>query len=207
MASQEKRRKGFLRFYKFGSKSSNTLSKPQPPPPPTTEAVSIKTVLNSPLSVRANVPYQETVVRTVRETVIPASSRRGLEAAGGRGGGGMQVMEKGRKSVSHVETNLDSVASFLQVKVFVTDMPGFMQVHAFRCARRTFDSLDKFSSKHMAYNMKKQEFDKVYGPSWHCIVGSSFGSFVTHSTGCFLYFSIEKLYILVFKTKVQKSAD
>ncbi|CAN1216653.1 Dynein light chain, cytoplasmic [Linum perenne] len=52
-----------------------------------------------------------------------------------------------------------------------------------------------------------QEFDKVYGPSWHCIVGSSFGSFVTHSTGCFLYFSIEKLYILVFKTKVQKSAD
>ncbi|CAN1120337.1 Dynein light chain, cytoplasmic [Linum perenne] len=206
MASQEKRRKGFLRFYKFGSKSSNTLSKPQPPPPPTTEAVSIKTVLNSPLSVRANVPYEETVVRTVRETVIPASSRRGLEAAGGRGGGGMQVMEKGRKSVSHVETNLDSVASFLQVKVFVTDMPGFMQVHAFRCARRTFDSLDKFSSKHMAYNMKK-EFDKVYGPSWHCIVGSSFGSFVTHSTGCFLYFSIEKLYILVFKTKVQKSAD
>ncbi|CAN1216649.1 Dynein light chain, cytoplasmic [Linum perenne] len=98
-------------------------------------------------------------------------------------------------------------------------MPGFMQVHAFRCARRTFDSLDKFSSKHMAYNMKKvtlssssssslsSQFDKVYGPSWHCIVGSSFGSFVTHSTGCFLYFSIEKLYILVFKTKVQKSAD
>ncbi|KAJ0780679.1 putative dynein ATPase [Helianthus annuus] len=49
-----------------------------------------------------------------------------------------------------------------------------------------------------------QEFDKVYGPAWHCIVGSNFGSFVTHATGCFLYFSMEKLYILVFKTKVKK---
>ncbi|KAM0026300.1 putative dynein ATPase [Helianthus debilis subsp. tardiflorus] len=52
-----------------------------------------------------------------------------------------------------------------------------------------------------------REFDKVYGPAWHCIVGSNFGSFVTHATGCFLYFSMEKLYILVFKTKVKKSVN
>ncbi|GMQ06985.1 hypothetical protein CsSME_00051366 [Camellia sinensis var. sinensis] len=117
------------------------------------------------------------------------------------------VSIEARKSVSHVETtNVAAAAAFLQVKVLVTDMPGFMQVQAFRCARRTYDSLEKFSSKHMAYNMKK-EFDKVYGPAWHCIVGSSFGSFVTHSTGCFLYFSMEKLYILIFKTKVQRALD
>lgn len=60
-----------------------------------------------------------------------------------------------RKSVSHLEVNVASVASLLQVKVLVTDMPGFMQVHAFRCARSTYDSLEKFSSKHMAYNIKK----------------------------------------------------
>ncbi|PHT51587.1 Dynein light chain 1, cytoplasmic [Capsicum baccatum] len=87
-----------------------------------------------------------------------------------------------RKSVTNVELNVASMAAILQVKVLVTDMPGFMQVHAFKCARNTYDSLEKFSSKHMAYNMKK-EFDKVYGPAWHCIVGSSFGSYVTHSTG------------------------
>ncbi|KAJ9688602.1 hypothetical protein PVL29_014316 [Vitis rotundifolia] len=121
-------------------------------------------------------------------------------------GGGGGVVVEARKSVSCIETNVSSVAAFLQVKVLVTDMPGFMQVHAFRCARRTFDSLEKFSSKHMAYNIKK-EFDKVYGPAWHCIVGSSFGSFVTHSTGGFLYFSMEKLFILVFKTKVQRALD
>ncbi|XP_019158138.1 PREDICTED: uncharacterized protein LOC109154845 [Ipomoea nil] len=109
-----------------------------------------------------------------------------------------------RKSVCNIEVNVGSAASLLQVKVMASDMPGFMQLHAFRCARTTYDSLEKFSSKHLAYNIKK-EFDRVYGPAWHCIVGSSFGSFVTHSTGCFLYFSMEKLYILVFKTKIQKA--
>ncbi|XP_019462766.1 PREDICTED: uncharacterized protein LOC109361697 [Lupinus angustifolius] len=132
------------------------------------------------------------------------------------------IVEEGRKSVSHIETKsskegkfvearksvsqietLSSVVKHLQVKVLVSDMPSFMQVHAFRCARRTCDSLDNFSSKHIAHNIKK-EFDKAYGPVWHCIVGSSFGSFVTHSTGCFLYFSIGNLYILLFKTKVKK---
>ncbi|XP_021895154.1 uncharacterized protein LOC110812641 [Carica papaya] len=126
-----------------------------------------------------------------------------------RGGGGemcgVVVVEGSRKSVSHAEANLASVATFLQVKVLVSDMPELMQVHAFRCARRTYDSLERFSSKHMAFNIKK-EFDKVYGPAWHCIVGSSFGSFVTHSTGYFLYFSMEKkLCVLLFKTKVGRA--
>ncbi|CAF2136789.1 unnamed protein product [Brassica napus] len=93
----------------------------------------------------------------------------------------------------------------LTVRILAADMPGFMQAHAFRCARTTLDSLEKFSSKHMAFNLKK-EFDKGYGPAWHCIVGSSFGSFVTHSTGCFLYFSMDKLYILLFKTKVRSTS-
>lgn len=26
----------------------------------------------------------------------------------------------------------------------------------------------------------KREFDKKYGPTWHCIVGRNFGSYVTH---------------------------
>ncbi|KAF5205762.1 Dynein light chain type 1 family protein [Thalictrum thalictroides] len=63
-----------------------------------------------------------------------------------------------RKSVSHVETNMTSVISFLHLKVLAVDMPGYMQVHAFRCARRTYDSLEKFSSKHMAFNIKKVGF-------------------------------------------------
>jgi dynein light chain LC8-type len=33
----------------------------------------------------------------------------------------------------------------------------------------------------------KNHFDALYGPAWHCIVGRSYGSFVTHGTHhCFL---------------------
>lgn len=48
-----------------------------------------------------------------------------------------------------------------------------------------------------------QEFDSTYGPAWHCIVGTSFGSYVTHSIGGFLYFSIDKVYVLLFRTAVE----
>ena len=48
-----------------------------------------------------------------------------------------------------------------------------------------------------------QEFDALYGPAWHCIAGKSFGSFVTHASGGFLYFSLDKLCFLLFKTEVR----
>ncbi|KAL3532358.1 hypothetical protein ACH5RR_005879 [Cinchona calisaya] len=161
-------------------------------------AITVKKAINSRISwgLRRSKTVREVVVEDDKKEIV-VEARKSVCSS---------EAVAGRKSVSHLEVNVASVASFLQVKVLVTDMPGFMQVHAFRCARATHDSLEKFSTKHMAFNIKK-EFDKVYGPAWHCIVGSSFGSFVTHATGCFLYFSMEKLYILVFKTKVQKALD
>ncbi len=53
----------------------------------------------------------------------------------------------------------------------------------------------------------KREMDKRYQPSWHCIVGEKFGTFVTHSKGNFIYLSLEKkgyneknINIVLFKT-------
>ncbi|CAN6441892.1 unnamed protein product [Victoria cruziana] len=116
-------------------------------------------------------------------------------------------MDPRRKSVSEVEIpNAGSVAAFANAKVRAADMPAFMQAHAFRCTRRAYDSLEKFSAKHMAFAIKK-EFDTIYGPAWHCIVGSSFGSFVTHSRGCFVYFSMEEVFILLFKTRVVRATE
>ncbi|KAI7980038.1 Dynein light chain 2, cytoplasmic [Camellia lanceoleosa] len=43
------------------------------------------------------------------------------------------------------------------------------------------------------------EFDKAYGGGWQCIVGTDFGSFVTHRYGCFIYFYIGSLTILLFR--------
>ncbi|GAA0179058.1 hypothetical protein LIER_29922 [Lithospermum erythrorhizon] len=66
-------------------------------------------------------------------------------------------LKSSRNSVSNVVevVNVASMAAIFQVKVLVTDMPGFMQVHAFKCARKTFDSLEKFSSRDMACTIKK----------------------------------------------------
>ncbi|KAK4343486.1 hypothetical protein RND71_036580 [Anisodus tanguticus] len=210
----EKQKKGSMYVY--------NLDTGNPKPKPETEITDLSSMLKKSISkrwpIRRSKTYRENrhqgelktnnvvTITTKGETRKSVSSIEGVVVKSIESRKSASCIETNRKSVTHVELNVASIAAILQVKVLVTDMPGFMQVHAFKCARTTYDSLEKFSSKHMAYNMKK-EFDKVYGPAWHCIVGSSFGSYVTHSTGGFLYFSMEKLYILVFKTKVQKTIE
>ncbi|XP_047308864.1 dynein light chain LC6, flagellar outer arm [Impatiens glandulifera] len=90
------------------------------------------------------------------------------------------------------------------VRVRASDMPIALQNKAFNCARENLDSMkgEKLDSKRLALALKK-DFDASYGPAWHCIVGTSFGSYVTHSVGGFLYFSIDKVYILLFRTAVE----
>ena len=45
----------------------------------------------------------------------------------------------------------------------------------------------------------KKEFDTKYNPTWHCIVGRNFGSFVTHETHHFIYMYLGQVAILLFK--------
>ncbi|GAB2269910.1 hypothetical protein Dimus_004828 [Dionaea muscipula] len=130
---------------------------------------------------------------------------------GGRGRGGRPVGAAGRPTrmsfCAAAQVELGDFFVKNGVRVVSVDMPPFMQIHAVSCARKTCDSLEKFTSKALAFTLKK-ELDGAYGPAWHCIVGSSFGSFVTHSVGGFLYFSMDqKLHILLFKTIVQIAAD
>ena len=63
----------------------------------------------------------------------------------------------GRKSLSRVETGaaVEATAALLGVKVLAADMPPFMRAHAFRCARRACDGLDRFSSRQVAHDVKK----------------------------------------------------
>jgi dynein light chain LC8-type len=46
----------------------------------------------------------------------------------------------------------------------------------------------------------KKEFDKKYNPTWHCVVGRNFGSYVTHETKHFIYFYLGQVAILLFKS-------
>lgn len=101
-----------------------------------------------------------------------------------------------------IEVDVAAIAAALKIRIKAADMAASMQEHAFRCAKDSLDALDKHHCKRIAYTLKK-EFDKVYGPAWHCIVGTSFGSYVTHSLGGFVYFSLDKISVLLFKTAVE----
>ncbi|KAK3159014.1 hypothetical protein QOZ80_2AG0144540 [Eleusine coracana subsp. coracana] len=95
------------------------------------------------------------------------------------------------------------------VRVVAADMAPALQRRAFRCARDELAAMPHFprrlEPKRLALALKK-EFDTAYGPAWHCIVGTSFGSYVTHARGGFLYFSVDKVYILLFRTAVEPSS-
>ncbi|KAJ8267194.1 hypothetical protein GJAV_G00139600 [Gymnothorax javanicus] len=77
------------------------------------------------------------------------------------------------------------------------DMPEDMQQDAVDCATQ---AMEKFNiEKDIAAYIKK-EFDKKYNPTWHCIVGRNFGSYVTHETKHFIYFYLGQVAILLFKS-------
>ena len=61
-------------------------------------------------------------------------------------------------------------------------------------------AIDKWTvEKDIAAYIKK-EFDSRHGPTWHCIVGSKFGSYVTHETKHFVYFYLDSIAVLLFKS-------
>ncbi|KAK6131578.1 hypothetical protein DH2020_034689 [Rehmannia glutinosa] len=74
-----------------------------------------------------------------------------------------------------------------------TDMLQTMQQDALHLAAKALDFFD--------------EFDRAHGPGWQCIVGTDFGSFVTHCSGCFIHFCIGSLAILLFKGSTGQEAE
>lgn len=106
------------------------------------------------------------------------------------------------------QVKLAAIAISLNIRLRSADMPVTMQERALRHARSVLDaSPSRRPNLTLLARSLKQEFDKLYGPAWQCVVGKSFGSFVTHTPGGFVYFSIDSglglgLSFLLFKTEV-----
>ncbi|KAL1543089.1 dynein light chain LC6, flagellar outer arm-like [Salvia divinorum] len=101
--------------------------------------------------------------------------------------------------VSSVEDRKFSAGSNPSKKVVIksADMKEDIQKEAIDIAIGAFE---KFSvEKDVAEHIKKT-FDKKYGPTWHCIVGKNFGSYVTHETNHFVYFYLDTKAVLLFKS-------
>jgi Dynein light chain type 1. len=81
--------------------------------------------------------------------------------------------------------NIEKVCQYTEVKFLIgCELPNVDTLHFFQ---------------DIAAYIKK-EFDKKYNPTWHCIVGRNFGSYVTHETRHFIYFYLGQVAILLFKS-------
>ena len=89
------------------------------------------------------------------------------------------------------------MADSRSVTIKNADMPEELQQDAIDCA---VQALERFNiEKDIAAAIKK-EFDKKHNPTWHCIVGKNFGSYITHENKRFIYFYIGQLAVLLFKS-------
>lgn len=84
------------------------------------------------------------VVETKNQEIEVLKRPSVLVAAGGR-----------RRSFCSSKTELADFLSCNGVKVVSADMPPFMQIHAVDFARKTYDSLEKFTARTLASTLKK----------------------------------------------------
>lgn len=61
-------------------------------------------------------------------------------------------------------------------------------------------AVKEFTLEREIAGVVKKELDIKHGSTWHVIVGRSFGSYVTHEKGHFMYYYVGPLAFLVFKT-------
>ncbi|XP_021290863.1 dynein light chain 1, cytoplasmic [Herrania umbratica] len=98
---------------------------------------------------------------------------------------------------SPVTTAASAAATGKKVIIKSADMKDDMQKEAVDIAISAFEknNVEKDVAEHI-----KKEFDKRHGPTWHCIVGRNFGSYVTHETNHFVYFYLDQKAVLLFKS-------
>lgn len=65
------------------------------------------------------------------------------------------------------------------VKIQIVDMEEGMQKHAIETSIEAIknNDVEMEAAAHV-----KREFDQKYGPTWHCVIGNRFGSYVTHES-------------------------
>ncbi|CAL5027039.1 unnamed protein product [Urochloa decumbens] len=153
-------------------------------------------------------PEPEEEVAEGKADVVEPELLKAAPRSGGEGKGGKEEAKANLKERAAVEAKGEGKAAEgrkVTVCVRAADMPLPLQRRAVRIAVEAVAAMPRLESKRLALALKK-DFDTTYGPAWHCIVGTSFGSYVTHSLGGFLYFSVDKVYILLFRTAVEPLA-
>lgn len=81
------------------------------------------------------------------------------------------------------------------------DMPDDILRDAIESVRAELDAVDDFEGDggNQVVGNIKRKFDEKWNPSWHVIIGRSYGSFVTHETRKFVSFKIYDKAVMMYK--------
>lgn len=88
-----------------------------------------------------------------------------------------------RRSLGGSQVELGDILANCGVKIVSVDMPPFMQIHAVDCARKTHDSLEKFTSKALALTLKKVMLI-IYLKKWFIISNYLHRKYIPFATTC-----------------------
>mmetsp|Transcript_34254 Transcript_34254/g.108017 ORF Transcript_34254/g.108017 Transcript_34254/m.108017 type:complete len:94 (+) Transcript_34254:172-453(+) len=85
--------------------------------------------------------------------------------------------------------------------IFAEDMTDEMCTEALAISTQAFsEQMVKGNVFGTAATIIRQNFDKKYGRGWNCVVGGSFGAYVTHEIKTYMYFTVVPgVYILLWR--------
>lgn len=93
-------------------------------------------------------------------------------------------------------------AEKLHAQVFAEDIDEEWSKDAIKTAREGFALAIASGDVHAAIaDHIRKKFDRDHGKGWSCIVGRSFGSYVTHEIKRYMYYSVQPgTYILLWRS-------
>ncbi|XP_010607466.1 dynein light chain 1, cytoplasmic [Fukomys damarensis] len=105
----------------------------------------------------------------------------------------------GRREESVAVSHPCSTVTLCDQKVVTktADTSEEMQQDSVEC---TTQALGKYNTEKDTVAHIKKDFDKKDDPTFHCIAGRNFGSYVTRATKRFLYFYLGQVAILLFRS-------
>lgn len=83
------------------------------------------------------------------------------------------------------------------VKIHQADIPEAMQE---KVILRVNQAMDKYQIEKDISTAVKKKCDEEFGGTWHVVCGRNFGCSITHDTKFVLFFQIELLHVMLFKS-------
>ena len=91
-------------------------------------------------------------------------------------------------------------AGYPKVTVYAEDMTDEMMHFAMDKGREAFLDQKPNEKNYVTIATRiRHEHDKAYGKHWNCVVGTSFGSYVTHEIKTYIYYSVAGTHVLLWK--------